>query len=52
MARQAGQTIDPAVADAIVPGVIAASGDRDRVLYKRRAAVYLPAGARLRTGGH
>jgi hypothetical protein len=34
MARQAGQTIDQAIAKAIVPGVIAAAGDRDRVLYE------------------
>ena len=42
MARQAGPTIDPAVADATVPGEIAAAGDRDRALYERRPAVYLP----------
>jgi thioredoxin reductase (NADPH) len=37
MARQLDQTIDLAVAEAIVPGVIEAAGDRDRVRYERAA---------------
>jgi CubicO group peptidase (beta-lactamase class C family) len=37
MARQAGQAIDQAVAEATAPGVIAAAGDRDRVLQERAA---------------
>jgi hypothetical protein len=37
MAQQVGQTIGQGVADAIVPGVIAAAGDRDRVQSERAA---------------
>jgi len=44
MARQVGQTIGQAVAEAVMPGVIAAVGDRDRVLQERAAG-------RLSVGG-
>jgi hypothetical protein len=44
MARQAGQSADQAVAQAIAPGVIAAAGGRDRVLQERAAG-------RLSVGG-
>jgi CubicO group peptidase (beta-lactamase class C family) len=44
MARQAGQAPDPAVAQATAPGMIAAAGDRDRMLQERAAR-------RLNVGG-
>jgi hypothetical protein len=44
MARQVGQAVDQAVAQATAPGVIAVAGDRDRMLQERAAG-------RLSSGG-